>query len=139
MADEHDDKTHRYEEALKLCFDGCKHMSTLSTAAAGLLVAIYREDMIDSIILSAALVFLAMSILWSLAGLLLPARRFITVGGGGDIAFTLLFISIGFFILGVLLVGVDALNLPDWLGFLVGFVLPLAFGVAYTRFGKLRS
>ena len=121
MGDRSDESRHRHEEALKLCLDGCKHMSTLSAIAAGILVAIYREDVVGSVPLAIALIMLTLSIITSFMGLLSSTLRFV-IGGGLEFPFVLLFFSIDLFAIGVLGVVAEVLHLPAWAAIAAGSI-----------------
>jgi hypothetical protein len=147
VSDEHDEEQRRYEEALKLCHDGCKHLSALSAVAAGILVAIYREDVIDSTPLAIALIMLALSIIASLMGLLSSTTKFIT-GGEPVLPFVVLFFSVVFLAMGMAQVVAEVLHLPSLAAFVVGFlvgvaltapvIVPLFFPTQAQRRGRTR-
>lgn len=125
MTQDTNESTHRHEEALKVCFDGCKHMSTLSAAAAAaILVASYQEVLIDNGLLTASLLGLSMSILASLLGLLVPAKSQIKYGEWDlPLAFTSLYISVTFFAGGALTPLVGSLGLPNWAELVIGCIV----------------
>jgi hypothetical protein len=131
VPDEHDTNTHQNEEeAIKLCFDGCKHMSTLSAAGAALLVTVYRGDLIESGPLIQGFIGLLLSISISLAGLLVPIRSF-SIGANRHrwlAPFAWLYFSVLTFAIGVLLVAMEAIKVPFVLSLVVGWTVSSALG-----------
>lgn len=124
MNQEPNESTRSYEEAMKVCFDGCKHMSTLSTAATAILIAGYQEKVIDNGLLTVALAGLSLSILASLVGLLVPAKSQINRGDGDlPLTFVSFYFSIFLFAGGTLTAVVGSLGLPDWVEFATGWIV----------------
>jgi hypothetical protein len=127
MTRDPNESTRRHEEALKSCFDGCKHMTTLSAAAAAaILVASYQEGLIYNSLLTVSLFGLSMSILASLVGLLVPAKSQIKHSQWDlPVAFASLYISVTLFTGGALTPLVGSLGLPNWVEFLTGVIVTL--------------
>ena len=127
------ESTSGHEEALKSCFDGCKHMTTLSAAAAAaILVASYQEELIDNSLVTVSLFGLSMSILASLVGLLVPVKSQMKHSERDlPVAFASLYISVTLFAGGALTPLVGSLGLPNWVEVLTGSIatLPLVLVV----------
>lgn len=130
MTQEPNESTRRHEEALKICFDGCKHMSTLSAAAAAILVAGYQEEVIGNGLLTVALAGFSLSILASLLGLLVPAKSQINRGDGDlPLAFVSFYFAVLLFAGGALTAVVGSLGLPNWVEFATGGIVGIILGL----------
>lgn len=130
MTQDPNESTRKHEEALRVCFDGCKHMSTLSAAATAILVAGYREAVIGNALLTVALFGLSLSILASLVSLLVPAKSKINHWEWDlALAFVSFYFSVLLFAGGALTALVGSLGLPNWVelvaGGIVGVILTL--------------
>jgi len=60
---ESEDRERRAEEFAKLCFEYFKHLTTLSTAGAVVVLAVYRELTVGTVLLAATLVLFGVTIL----------------------------------------------------------------------------
>jgi hypothetical protein len=119
---------HRREETLKLYFKCFKHLTTLNTATALVVLAIYRDTSLSDLAISA----FSVSLITSLYGILsIPQSKFIE-GEGFSLSLLLIAASVVFFIgvfaafVAVYLIYGERSTLFFWMGIvlaLYGFTL----------------
>jgi hypothetical protein len=71
---ERQEREHNLQEFRDRCFEVQKHVATLSTAAALLILAVYRERPFEEALLAVTLVLLAMSVVIAVHGMHVQAR-----------------------------------------------------------------
>ena len=82
MADElgrEDEERHR-EELVKLNFEMCKHLRTLSTAATLVVLAVYREVAFEGTLLGATLSLSGVTVIVSVASMIVSMSYFTAQG-----------------------------------------------------------
>lgn len=78
---EDEDRERRAEEFVKLCFESFKHLTTLSTAGALVVLAVYREVSVETWITVLALAVFGLTILICLASMLVAVGYFSSMVG----------------------------------------------------------
>jgi hypothetical protein len=112
-------ENHWQQEELKLCFEGCKDMATLSLIAAGVILAVYRAAAVQDFAVVLALVIFGLSAVVSVGGLVVvinnfnPTLRTSTRRPGAAGADALRY-SVYLFVAGLISFMVGAFDLPNW-------------------------
>jgi hypothetical protein len=137
-----DEERHR-EELVKLSFEMCKHLTTLSAAATLIVLAIYRELTFGSTLLGVTLSLFGLTIVVSTGTMVASMSYFTNIGRRDRAAADPLFMwpsaaAIYIFIIGVAAFMLFLLDLPGWVLIFVVLAL-LLLGRSVTAYFHRRS
>ncbi len=115
----------RAEEFVKLCFEVFKHLTTLSTAGALVVLAVYRELGVGGTLLGLTLVMFGVSILASVVSMLLCTTHYASSAYGPSelVLGWLMFAAAGSFVAGAESFMLVLAEWPRWLNVVL---LPVA-------------
>jgi hypothetical protein len=137
---EHEDQERRIDEYVKLCFEIFKHLTTLSTAGALVVLAVYREVSVETWLVATTFPLFGMTILISLFSMLIAAGYFASTSSPPSqrlLIWCLTGASITFIaaVTGFMLI---PLQLPQWLSLVALIVLLPLLVVPLYRFLRQR-
>jgi predicted cobalt transporter CbtA len=122
---EKDAHERRAEEYVKLCFEIFKHLTTLSTAGALVVLAVYREISIETWLVTLTLILFGLTVLTCVMSMTLAAGYFAdtsTRASERQLMWLLTVVS-ATFTLAVVLFTFLPLELPQWTALILALVL----------------
>ena len=144
MADGAEDagQEHRKEELVKLSFELFKHLTTLSTAASLVVLAVYQEITFERALLGATLSLFGLTVLVCVVSMLAGISYFSNRADKPAAEPTFVWLATvasASFVAGVEAFLLFLINLPYWAGVVAGALLLLGLGFLLRRSFRLRK